>query len=243
MESNEAQQIRPGLAQRMAKTETPLTWEQFKEATGTTDEALLRWTAELRPMHKLYTTGVSHAGMAASRQACGLMCALLEAGSGELPQRALDLGTGFSTACLRIFGDVEATSADDDKQWLEKTRSFLLSNAYTGYGLVTWEELVATRDAQGMKGETPPVYDVVFNDLGNIPTRGRHLERVLTMGHLVILDDLHLYERVVREVLSKMEGWKLYDLTLATLDDFGRYAWAVIWPDGPPAYTPSATST
>ena len=224
LDLNDTAPARLAYDKRMSYTEKLLGWDEFCEDHKLGDRRVLQWTESLYPLWMLYTSGLSPSNIAASRRMCGLLCALSERLCWDhgIP-RVLDLGSGLSTASLRTLGTVKLTSVDTSNEWLGKTAEFLAANGLPTQNLHNWTDFLAV-----IKADFVP-WDIVFYDLGSIAERGKHLRSALSMGKIVILDDVHHYEGVIREVLgSDHPKVRVYDLKMATLDDYGRYAWVVV---------------
>jgi predicted O-methyltransferase YrrM len=143
------------------------------------------------------------------------------------PGAVLDLGSGFSSYVLRRYAaartpKARAVSVDDDRAWLAKTAAFLAAAELPREELVHWSEFAGADGA----------FDLVFYDLG---TWAQRLDAVSTAlragkpGALIVLDDLHVpayREAVERELVAA--ALTPYDLSPFTIDEFGRYSWAVL---------------
>jgi len=242
LDFNDTAPRRPSYHTRMVNTAQPRSWDQFCGAVGVTSPGLLEWTERLYSLWNLYTKSVSPSNMAASRRTCALLCELAEAmieHSASGVPTVLDLGSGLSTASLRTCGVVKLTSVDTSAEWLGKTAEFLAANGLPTDNMHQWLAFLGAwrnKSAAASSDETDEAgltrYDLVFYDLGSISERGKFLRDALDMGNVVILDDVHHYEQVVREVLGcpPYHEHQVYDLRTATLDDYGRYAWAVVRP-------------
>lgn len=177
----------------------------------------------LEPDYKKYVKEVSTVDMAVSLETAvflRVMCYKLR------PQRILDLGSGFSSFVFRSYAasqdkSIYICSVDDNLQWLEKTRNYLLAYNLAAEKLISWDQIDKERENS---------FDLVFHDLGNMQTRTTTLQKVTRFvkprtGYL-LLDDIHKrdYRRYSFEVLKFYE---LQDSNLKsyTLDSFGRYAW------------------
>jgi predicted O-methyltransferase YrrM len=143
--------------------------------------------------------------------------------------RLLDLGSGFSSYALRLYAKetsgVEVLSVDDDVRWLEKTKDFLAAHSLDTTGLMTLEQF-ASRDQGG--------FDCILHDLNFVEERIKYVQRLLPMVRprgLILLDDVHKpdYMLGALEILSLAPG-KVYSLSPATLDRYGRYSMAYVRP-------------
>lgn len=179
----------------------------------------------IAPYYKNYVTTTSNEIMAMSFELSLFTLALCEI---TKPKRILDLGSGFSSFCFRYWiknysPDSEVLSVDDAKEWLDKTREFLLRNNLQGGNLVTWEELIG-----GDYGK----FDLVFYDFGSFPVRKGSLNRVLDFAlqpSMIILDDMHQaeYGLHVKKTL-KQRNLESFSLRRYTHDKFTRYAYLAI---------------
>jgi predicted O-methyltransferase YrrM len=183
-----------------------------------------------------YITSVSRDVMAASAEFCALaqeICRRWDA------RRVADLGSGFSSYALRSFarehGSLEVLSADDQEEWLEKTRQFLRKYDLPTDHCVTWASMASRASVRG-------TFDVVTHDLGHagardkgaIPQRSRYLEAALDLlrpGGLILLDDMHAqpYRSRARSILRR-RSLEAYPMVRATIDQWGRYAWLAVMP-------------
>ncbi len=179
---------------------------------------------KLRPVYEHYVRDVSSPDMAASLELATFLYGLCKANQYS---RLLDLGSGFSSYVLRLYAKetfgVEVFSVDDDVRWLEKTKGFLEAHSLDTTGLMTMEQF-ASRDQGG--------FDFILHDLNFVEKRIKYVQRLLSLvrpGGLIILDDVHKpdYMLGTLEILSLAPG-KIYSLSPATLDRYGRYSMAYI---------------
>ena len=75
-------------------------------------------------------------------------------------------------------------------------------------------------------------FDFIFYDLGNMRTREDYFERMLPLRSeqsMAMIDDVHKqdYRSFVVKVL-KEQGIPYYNLKNITLDEYGRYAFAIM---------------
>ncbi len=200
--------------------------EQLTAQFGTPEAFAARHEANqiaLGPSYIDYIFTVSSAEHAISLP---LAAFLLTACEALEPDAVLDLGSGFSSYVLRTYAATRtpaarAVSVDDDRSWLSKTAAFIGAAKLPGDEIVHWSEFAG---AQGM-------FDLVVYDLGTWTLRLEALSTALQAGApgaLVVLDDLHIpeYRDAVERELADA-GRTPYDLSRFTIDDFGRYAWAV----------------
>ncbi len=180
----------------------------------------------LRPVYEHYVRDVSSPDMAASLELATFLYGLCKANSYT---RLLDLGSGFSSYVFRLYAretsGVEVISVDDDAQWLKKTKDFLDAHDLDTRGMMTIEQFVS----QNQDG-----FDCILHDLNFVEERIKYVQRLLPMvrpGGLMVLDDVHKpdYMLGTLEILSFAPG-KIYSLSPATLDRYGRYSMAYIRP-------------
>ena len=181
---------------------------------------------QLTEAYGSYVASVSSPQWAISLQTAAVLhglCTLLR------PQRALDLGSGFSSFTLRGCAPEGSVvhSVDEDPQWLARTRDFLSGNGLRTEGLFVWSEF------EGRAGET---YDLILHDMGRLELRLAALPRALALAAaegIVVLDDMHEPEYAARAVACcKGAGFEICSLRALTLDEFGRYAGVAFRPHG-----------
>lgn len=179
--------------------------------------------------HQRYVTSVSTEAAAASLETCVFLWVLCDA---LQPRRIADLGSGFSSYLFRTWAHqanapVEVWSADDDPEWLARTAAFLQGHDLETRRLLSWEAFAA---------EDRGTFDLVFHDLGSMPTRVRTFgQAILLAGEAgaVLLDDVHKrkkYRQFARDELLRL-GRDSYDLKSLLQDRYGRYAWLVLRPE------------
>jgi len=143
------------------------------------------------------------------------------------PRAILDLGSGFTTYVFRTYAAECAdppriVSVDDSAEWLGKTSRFLAQHGF-GDG-----EIMLLDDFLGREREQ---FDLVLHDLGDMNARARTLVEVLqNTGHggVALLDDVNMpnYRRLVEQAAGRA-GFTVHDLRDVTLDETGRFAWAL----------------
>lgn len=175
---------------------------------------------KLAPPYQRYVSAVSSPVWAVSLESAGLLHALC---SLTRPRAVLDLGSGFSSAVLRLYAREAAPgcvvhSVDDDAQWLERSRGFLRSLDLSDEGLLLWSERNALASA----------YDLIFHDMGSMALREESLGFVLTHrapSGLIVLDDMHKepYGAVAARTCTDA-GLQVISLHELTRDGYGRFA-------------------
>ena len=179
----------------------------------------------ISPYYQNYVKSTSSEIMAMSFELSIFTLALCEI---TKPKKILDLGSGFSSFCFRYWiknysPNSEVFSVDDEPEWLEKTREFLLRHNLHGNQLITWDELIG-----GDYGK----FDLVFYDFGTFPVRKNSLNKVIDFASrpsILILDDMHSaeYGLYVKKTLKerKLDG---FSIRRYTNDKFTRYAYLAI---------------
>ncbi|MSQ55514.1 MAG: hypothetical protein EXR31_09115 [Betaproteobacteria bacterium] len=180
----------------------------------------------LKPLYGAYLREVSNSAWVISFEtACVLygLCTLVK------PAAILDLGTGFTSAAFRSYAKTathqcRVASVDDDSQWLERTREFLVAKELSTTDLMLWPAFL----------ETSCTYDLILHDLGNMTTREQALETALARratNGLLVLDDMQ-FEPYGSRARNTCEAQRLgcFDLCDLTTDSFGRYATLVLAP-------------
>ena len=169
---------------------------------------------DLAGAHAEYASTVSSPRAAVSLQTAALLAVLCDT---YKPERALDLGSGFSTWVIASHTDSTVVTIDDAPEWLAATADFLRSRE--------------TRNVQfgglDLLNQLTGPFDLVFHDLGDIATRANWLPKVQTLvssSGWLVLDDAH--KRHYRPHLPKAA----LSMRWLTLDDFGR--WCAVIPPG-----------
>ena len=161
-----------------------------------------------------YITQVSNKAWAISLELAYYLEKLVEE---RKPKRILDLGSGFSSYVFSL-SDAEVWSVDKSKDWLEKTKQFFLK-----YKLPV-ERFILAEDFK-FDGK----YDLILLDIGLAENRKEYFEKVRKhCSGVVILDDMHFaaYREEAREFFKDC---KIIDLKEETIDEFGRYAWMIVF--------------
>ncbi len=146
------------------------------------------------------------------------------------PKAVLDLGSGYSSFVLRYYQKNHATdckvySVDDDAQWLEKTKSYLVSKNLSTDHVYTIDNFKNIHNLS---------FDLILHDMNFVEIRQRYLEFVFSLlnkNGLVLLDDVHKpeYMKVCIEK-NKHQNWPLYSLQETTKDKFNRFSIIVVKP-------------
>jgi predicted O-methyltransferase YrrM len=176
---------------------------------------------QLQALYERYTREVSPSHMAASLEAACFLAVLCVA---MKPKRIVDLGSGFSSAVFRHYENrtgvqTEVHSVDDSPEWLERTRSFLLSNALPSDNMATWESFVK---------QSPGSFDLMLYDLGNMETREREIQsalKLLAPGGIAVIDDVHNanYEKTAKRAIKAL-NMRWLSVRTVTLDSHYRFA-------------------
>lgn len=190
----------------------------------TVDHIFERVREALRPAYEQYIREVSSPDMAASLELATFLFVLCKANG---YRKVVDLGSGFSSYVFRLYAretsGVEVISVDDDAQWLKRTKDFLVVHGLDTSGMMTIDQFIS----QNQDG-----FDCILHDLNFVEERIKYVQRLLPMvrpGGLMVLDDVHKpdYMLGTLEILSLAPG-KIYSLSPATLDRYGRYSMAYI---------------
>jgi len=156
-----------------------------------------------------YVKNFSSPKMAISLEYASLLHALA---SDIAIEKALDLGSGFSTFVL-LDTDVEVFSFDHDDCWAKTTDRFIGKEGF-----------VQTLDAFENFEEQ---VDLISCDTGGLQRRIDMLPRcyeLLAMGGCMLIDDMHKPKlRPIYGILDDL-GADLFDVKSYTLDRFGRFA-------------------
>jgi predicted O-methyltransferase YrrM len=187
-------------------------------------DALARHRGELAAMHHAYATEVSAPNHAVSLPAAAMLAALIEVRS---PRRVLDLGSGFSSYVVRAYAplDCEVVSVDDSPAWLARTQAYLGQQGVADRGSLV--------DIEWLHGDDSS-FDLVFNDMGHMPTRCRWLPEVvrhIAPGGVMLIDDYQKFRyRELVKAYARIEGAAVMSLRRWTRNDFGGYT--ALWTDG-----------
>lgn len=195
-------------------------WWPFVEMTMST--AAQSSDRAIRLAYQRYVTSVSHPAHAISLQLAFYLWELMEE---RQPRRVVDLGSGFSSYVFRLYATrrdptMVVWSVDDDADWLQRTRRFLIEERLPTSGTVLW-------DAFNERG-----FDCVLHDLGTMDTRQATLSDALSLVHadgVAVLDDLHFvsYRKFVEMGLER-HGFTHASVREKTLDMIGRFSWLAL---------------
>jgi predicted O-methyltransferase YrrM len=167
--------------------------------------------AEVVDVWKDYTTFVSPMGHAASLETVAY---LAHVNFKRKPKRILDLGSGISSAVLRMRGG-DVSTIDTDTDWLNRTIAFLERHSLPMGGMR------ANREPDGL-------FDLIFLDIANGATREQWAEVAvdhLAPGGLIVFDDMQSESHAaVFAELCERNGITLYSLKHITNDAIGRWS-------------------
>jgi predicted O-methyltransferase YrrM len=189
------------------------------------DGSVGKAVSELEATYQEYVTMVSRWDWAISLELAAVLmafCRLLR------PTRILDTGSGYSSYVLRRYAaeelrPIHVTSVDNDPEWLDETRGYLMTHGLSSNNTLTWDEF---------KGQDCGEFDLVLHDLGHEDERLRTLSDVLALvrpGGAVLLDDVgnpHMerYGAYARRMLSARR-FRAYSLRALTRERwYSRYA-------------------
>lgn len=179
----------------------------------------LRFIDRIKAEHKFYVDNISK--NAASLECCMYLLSLYDS---LKPDRILDLGSGISSYCLRLFKkfhgfNTDIWSVDTDIKWLKKSREYSDARGLDPTNFITWDEF---------KDHTEP-FDLIFVDIDMSPKRKLYFESVFNQfskaGTIVMLDDMH--KSIIGSPFDKLMKTKSYtesDIKAQTLDEFGRFS-------------------
>lgn len=174
----------------------------------------------IKEKHNEYIQTISSAEMAISLE---LSLLLYQMAITFKPKIVLDFGAGFSSFILRMASKNSTNfvvySVDDDKNWLQKTISFLCNNKLSIEHIYSLEEFNSLKDI---------VFDIVLLDLNFVEIRKNYIHQIsefCAKGGFIIFDDTHKIEylRIVKEQARK-ENISLFNFKKCTLDSFNRFA-------------------
>lgn len=164
---------------------------------------------KLKLSYRKYVRDVSSPKMAISLE---YACMLHALASDIAIEKALDLGSGFSTYVL-LDAEVEVYSYDHDLDWAKKTGEFIGRDNF-----VRSLADLANLDTQ---------VDLISYDIGGLQRRINMLPACfdsLASGGVMLIDDMHKPQlRPIYSILDDL-GAELFDVKASTLDQFGRFA-------------------
>lgn len=164
---------------------------------------------KLAPDYGRYVKTFSTPKMAISLEYASLLHALA---SDIAIEKALDLGSGFSTFVL-LDADVDVFSFDHDEAWAKTTNRFISKENF----VQTLDEFEAFKEQ----------VDFISHDVGGLQRRIDMVHRcyeLLAIGGCMLIDDMHKPQlRSIYRILDDL-GAELFDVKPHTLDRFGRFA-------------------
>ncbi|MDA3788091.1 MAG: methyltransferase domain-containing protein [Desulfobacula sp.] len=169
--------------------------------------------------HLLYTENVS--ANAASLPCCLYLLALCDM---LRPNRILDLGSGISSYCLRLYKkykdpEVEIHSIDADEAWLQTSKQYCATRVLDTTHFWNWD------DFKGTQGR----FDLIFLDIDMSPKRKLYFQPVFDQfaveGSFILLDDMHksIIGRPFDKLMDKAYHQE-YNIKALTLDQYGRFS-------------------
>jgi predicted O-methyltransferase YrrM len=188
---------------------------------------------DLKPAYQKYVNQISTFDMAISFETSQLLYTLAKI---KKAKRILDLGSGFSSYVMRLYAknsgnDIVVYSVDDDKNWLEKTRDFLVAMQVSAEHVLEWNDF---------KEKAPTGFDLISHDLGGLEIRAESLPFVLNLldkSGIIVLDDMHKarggliggYRAIaIKEV--KKTGMMRLSARKYTLDTISRFSEIAFYP-------------
>lgn len=173
----------------------------------------------IREDHKFYTDNISV--NAASIECCSYLISLYAT---TKPKRILDLGSGISSYCVRLYKKLnnlvtEIYSVDTQTAWLQKSRIYCHNREVDTDNFVTWDNF---------KNHTEP-FDLIFVDIDMSPERKLYFEPVFNQlskpGTMVMLDDMHKSAiGYPFDKLMKIRTDREINIKKQTIDELGRYS-------------------
>lgn len=165
--------------------------------------------------YNYYIENVSARHMAASLPCCLYLIALYDT---LKPNNILELGSGFTSYCLRLFKkennlDTSIWSIDTDDVWLKKSQEYCSGHKLDSNNFELWGDFSKRKIK----------FDLVFVDIDSGPKRHTYFNPVFNRfskkGTFVYLDDLH--KPHVRNPLISIvntKGYYIYDIEKFTKD-------------------------
>ena len=197
--------------------------KQYTQFQNTYETKKEEYKRKLLPTYEEYITKVSTEIMAISLELsvfCLLIFDIIR------PKKIVDFGSGYSSYVFRsstsiIGGNYQPTiwSVDDSAEWIDKTKTFLVSHNISSDNVITWDEFI--------KQNLDP-FDLILYDLGGFEFRKENLEQIIKLcdnNGMIIFDDMHSaeYGRYLNKILKK-SNCTCYDIRYYTKDKFGRYS-------------------
>lgn len=146
-----------------------------------------KFTEMIIDEYKYYIDKISSREMAASLECCLYLMSLYDA---LKPSNILELGSGFTSYCLRLYKKVNKLSTDihsidTNEGWLKKSVEYCDERKLDSSNFETWE-YIKNKDYK---------FDLIFVDIDSGPRRHLYFEPVFNKfskpGTFVYLDDLH----------------------------------------------------
>ncbi len=142
------------------------------------------------------------------------------------PKRVIDLGSGFSSLIFQMYQNyfkeenIIVFSIDDDKDWLDKTKTFVREKGLSEDHIIDISALE--------KLNLNNYFELVLLDLNFVEIRKKYLQfsvDLLSKNGLLIMDDVHKIE-FLREVkkVADANSLKFIDIKKLTVDTMGRFA-------------------
>lgn len=160
--------------------------------------------------------------MAASLQCCSYLLSLYEI---IQPKQILDLGSGISSYCFRLFKkanklDTEIHSIDSSATWLKRSMAYCQNSGLDSTNFKTWDNFIK---------EYAGIFDLVFMDIDNSTNRHSYFKPVFDKfcdaGTIVLFDDMHKTNIVNPfDKFMKTRQYTEYDIKDLTVDKFGRFS-------------------
>lgn len=179
----------------------------------------------LRVEHTDYVTNVSHPEMAISLELSSFLWFVCLTTN---PKLILDLGSGFSSFIFRYYQKTinpkcVVWSIDDDVNWLERTRDYLMLKNVSTRNLCEWQSF--REKSNNLIKANIILLDLAASKQARIDALP-NICNYTNRNTLLIMDDLHkplFHEAAVSYV--KSESLKYLDLKDYTLDQYERYSW------------------
>ncbi|MFN3405794.1 MAG: methyltransferase domain-containing protein [Cytophagaceae bacterium] len=176
----------------------------------------------LLPYYSEYVRSVSVDSMAISIELASVLFAFCKM---RKPKKVLDLGSGFSSFTFRLYqklfdNNCEVFSVDDDVQWLDKTRKYLVENSLSSENLLDFNIFMNDQETEE--------FELVLHDMNYVEIRINYLLDIIKKtknGGFLILDDVHKNDYFL-SLLKLARGRKdeFYSLKKITLDKYRRYS-------------------